>query len=59
MSWQLEAVAVPLAAQHVRIGGGLFCVTRAPRYSRAAVHQADVKVKDVIPVRTRFLGQTH
>jgi hypothetical protein len=59
MSWPLQAVAVPLAAQHARVGGGLFCATRAPRYSRGAVYHADVMVKDVIPIRTCLLGQTH
>jgi hypothetical protein len=59
MSWQLEVVAVPLAAQHARIGGGMVGATMAPWYSRGAVYQADVIVKDVISIRTCLLGQTH
>ena len=56
MSWPLEALAVPFAVRQARVGGGVFCATRAPRYSRGAVYHVDVIVKDVIPIR--LLGQT-
>lgn len=59
MLWLLEAVAVPFAARYARVGGGVFCATMAPQYSRGAAYYADVIVKDVIPIRTRLLGQTH
>ena len=59
MLWLLEAVAVPFAVRYARVGGGVFCATMTPRYSRGAVYYADVMVNDVISIRTRLLGQTH
>ena len=52
MSWPLEAVAVPFAARHSRVVGGVFCATRAPRSSRGAAKEVGQQLPRRRPAKT-------